>query len=189
MQAVWKRIVLAFRCFFVILLRGEIPGDVVRELSKPASPARPLTGRVQGDAKPPAAGAEKPSSEPFDRAVQVLALLQRDGRLIDFLTEDVSPYPDEQLGAAVRDIHANCRQVLARYLQIEPIAAGTEDQPFTVPAGFDPATIKLIGNVKGAPPLSGVLRHRGWRVKGFNLPALPQGSGRTVVAAAEVEIA
>jgi hypothetical protein len=118
----------------------------------------------------------------------MLGLLQRDGRLIDFLSEDVAAYPDAQLGAAVRSIHTSCRQVLERYVKLDPVIASEEDQPVTVPAGFDPAAIKLVGNVTGEPPIRGVLRHRGWRVKEVTLPSLPQGSGRAIVAPAEVEI-
>jgi hypothetical protein len=118
----------------------------------------------------------------------MLALLQREGRLIDFLVEDVTPYPDAQLGAAVRSVHENCRQVVERYFKLEPIIASEEDRPVTVPAGFDPASIKVIGNVTGKPPLRGLLRHRGWRASQVNLPSLPEGAGRSVVAPAEVEI-
>jgi hypothetical protein len=118
----------------------------------------------------------------------MLALFQRDGRLVDFLTEDVSGYPDGQLGAAVRSIHGSCRQVLERYLKLEPILDSEEDQPVTVPPGFDPAAIKLVGNVTVEPPIRGLLRHRGWRVTGLTLPTLPPGSGRTIVAPAEVEV-
>jgi hypothetical protein len=85
-------------------------------------------------------------------------------------------------------IHENCKQVLDRYVKLEPIINSEEDQPVTVQAGFDPATIKLIGNVIGEPPLKGMLRHRGWRTKDVNLPSLPEASGRSVVAPAEVEI-
>jgi hypothetical protein len=118
----------------------------------------------------------------------MLALLQRDGRLIDFLAEDVSVYPDAQLGAAVRTIHETCRLALEHYVKLEPILNSEENQPVTVQAGFDPATIKLIGNVAGEPPVRGVLRHKGWRVKEVNLPPLPQAAGRMVVALAEVEL-
>jgi len=108
---------------------------------------------------------------------------------VDFLAEDVAPYPDAQLGAAVRSIHNSCRQVLDRYLKLAPVLDSDEDQPVTVPAGFDPAAIKLVGNVTGEPPFRGLLRHRGWRVAEVNLPSLPQGAGRAIVAPAEVEIA
>jgi hypothetical protein len=79
--------------------------------------------------------------------------------------------------------------VIERYVGIEPIIGSAEDQPVTVPVGFDPAAIKVLGNVTGAPPIRGVLRHRGWRVKEINLPSLPQGPGRQVIAPAEVEVA
>lgn len=175
----WTRMKYAFRSFFVILTRGEVPEDVARELVKPPQLAE-STAAVTAPAK-----AEE---EPIDRAVQALALLQRDGRLIDFLSEDISPYPDAQLGAAVRSVHESCRQVLEKYFKLEPVLDSEEDQPVTVQPGFDAAAIKLIGNVTGSPPIRGVLRHRGWRVKEAHLPALPQGPGRMVVAPAEVEI-
>ena len=174
------RVSYAFRCFFSLLFGGELPGDVVQGLGLAASAAVPTPAQ-------PTLKQEKPT-ESFDRAIQMLALFQRDGRLVDFLAEDVSPYPDSQLGAAVRNIHDSCRQVLDRYVKLEPVMAEEEDRPVTVPAGFDPASIKLIGNVTGQPPIKGLLRHRGWRVKEINLPALPPGSGREVVAPAEVEV-
>jgi len=124
----------------------------------------------------------------LDRAVQILALLQRDGRLIDFLAENISAYPDAQLGAAARTIHETCRQALDHYVKLEPVLNSEEDQPVTVEAGFDPGAIKLIGNVSGVPPLRGLLRHKGWRVKELKMPPLPPASGRLVVAPAEVEL-
>ena len=181
MMAFSTRFSYAFRCFFSLLFNGAIPRDIGR-----------ATASATGEGAPnvPAAAKlnENPPIESFDRAVQMLALLQRDGRLIDFLSEDVSPYPDSQLGAAVRTIHASCRQVLDRYLKLEPVISSDEDQPVTVPAGFDPATVRLLGNVVGQPPVKGLLRHRGWRVTEVRLPSLPQGAGRKIVAPAEVEI-
>lgn len=171
-----SRLDYAFRCFFALLFRGEIPPDILQALGISRSAAQPKTA------------AAKPSPESVDRAVQMLALLQRDGRLVDFLIEDVSPYPDGQLGAAVRSIHTSCRQVLDRYLKLEPILDSEEDQPVTVQAGLDPAAIKLIGNVTGELPIRGLLRHRGWRVSEITLPSLPEGSGRAIVAPAEVEV-
>ena len=177
MNGFWERVSFAFRCFCSILFHADIPNDIAQKQVKPADPV------------PQAAGtAVEPALEAFDRAVQMLALLQRDGRLIDFLAENISAYPDAQLGAAVRTIHETCRQVLDHYLKMEPILNSEEDQPVTVQAGFDPAAIKLIGNVAGEPPVRGVLRHKGWRVKEVNLPPLPRGAGRMVVAPAEVEL-
>jgi hypothetical protein len=177
------RVSYAIRCFFSLLFRGTVPQDIARAL---AVTPEASTLNTQTVVKPKAS--EKPSVESFDRAVQMLALLQRDGRLIDFLTEDVSPYADSQLGAAVRTIHASCRQVLDRYVKLEPVISSEEDQPVTVPVGFDPAAVKLLGNIVGEPPIKGMLRHRGWRVKEVTLPFLPQGAGREIIAPAEVEI-
>ncbi len=178
MPGFWQRVAFAFRSWYSILVHGRVPDDVARSLV----PA--LRAPVAQKAIP----AAKSAAESSHGAVQMLALLQRDGRLIDFLYEDVAPYPDEQLGAAVRNIHESCRQVLQKYVTLEPIVSASEDQPFTVPAGFDAASIKLIGNVTGEPPIRGVVRHRGWRVSETNLPSLPAGPGRTVVAPAEIEI-
>ena len=178
MNGFWERVSFAFRCFFSILLHGDIPNDIAKKRVQPAGPVPQVT----------AAEIERPASETFDRAVQMLALLQRDGRLIDFLAENISAYPDAQLGAAVRTIHEACRQVLDHYVKLEPILNSEENQPVTVQLGFDPAAIKLIGNVAGEPPVRGMLRHKGWRVKEVNLPPLPRGAGRMVVAPAEVEL-
>jgi hypothetical protein len=122
--------------------------------------------------------------------LRVLALLQRDGRLVDFLQEDIDAYADAQIGAAVRDIHRGCRKSLHDYLTIEPIISAEEEAPVTVPSDFDPAAIRLIGNVNGAPPFRGVLKHHGWRVKAVHLPVLPVArDDSSVLSPAEVEIA
>jgi hypothetical protein len=187
MNGFWERAAFAFRCFFSILLHVHIPNDIAQKLVKLAGPVpQPATVATPSVSHPKEV--EGPASEASDRAVQMLALLQRDGRLIDFLAENISAYPDAQIGAAVRTIHDTCRQVLDQYVKLEPILNSEEDQPVTVPAGFDLAAIKLIGNVAGEPPVRGVLRHKGWRVKEVNLPPLPQGAGRMVVAPAEVEL-
>ncbi|HEY1469868.1 MAG TPA: DUF2760 domain-containing protein [Candidatus Acidoferrum sp.] len=187
MNGSWERVAFAFRCFFSILFHADIPNDIVEKLVKPAGPVSQMPTAAQPSVSRPNA-VERPASEAFDRAVQMLALLQRDGRLIDFLAENISGYPDAQLGAGVRTIHEACRQVLEHYVKLEPILNFEEDQPVTVQGGFDPACIKLIGNVAGEPPIRGVLRHKGWHVKEVHLPPLPQGAGRMVVAPAEVEL-
>ncbi len=173
-----KRVSLAFRTFFAILGGGEAPRE---ETAEQPGRAAPLPARE-------APREIAPAAESTDRAVQMLAILQRDGRLIDFFTEEIAPYTDAQIGAAVRDLHQSCRQALDRYFKLEPIIASDEGEPVTVHDPIDAASIKLIGNVVGSPPLRGVLRHRGWRATAVNLPPLPEGAGRAVIAPAEVEI-
>ena len=179
-----KRLSYATRCFFSVLSRGEVPDDIAPEVVRgAAAPAPALAPEPEPEAK------TLPAEESPDRAVQLLALLQREGRLVDFFSEDIAPYQDAQIGAAVRELHAGCRKALAQYVTLEPVIDGEEDRPVTVEEGFDPAAVKLVGNVTGRPPLRGLLRHRGWRVAEINLPTLPpEGTGRKVVAPAEVEI-
>jgi len=187
MIGVSARLSFAFRCFFSLLVQGKIPEDISQAIAAATAeaPSKVASGAT---AKTQVSGIKVSDSEALDRAVQMLALLQRDGRLVDFLEEDVSSYPDGQLGAAVRSVHSSCREVLDRYVKLEPVLSSEEDHPVTVPAGFDPAAIKLIGSITGQPPIRGLLRHRGWRVSQLTLPSLPQGSGRAIVAPAEVEV-
>ena len=176
-----KRLSYATRCFFSVLSRGEVPEDIAPEVVRGAATALPPEPEPEAETNP--------AEESPDRAVQLLALLQREGRLVDFFSEDIAPYQDAQIGAAVRELHAGCRKALAQYVTLEPVIDGEEDRPVTVEEGFDPAAVKLVGNVTGRPPLRGLLRHRGWRVASINLPTLPpEGPGRKVVAPAEVEI-
>jgi hypothetical protein len=129
-----------------------------------------------------------PPKPTTDAAVQLLGLLQREGRLVDFLREEIQPYEDEQIGAAVRAIHESCRQVLAEHLTLEPVLSGNEGDEVTVPKDFDPSAIRLTGNVSGDPPFRGTLRHSGWRAKQVKLPSQPSGQDPKIVAPAEVEI-
>jgi hypothetical protein len=126
----------------------------------------------------------KPSGAPL----RLLALLQREGRLLDFLMEDVQAYDDAQIGAGVRQIHADCRKALQEHLVLEPVLPEGEGAQVTVPAGFDPAAVRLTGNVTGQPPFRGTLRHPGWRVKAVKLAAPPAGQDEFVVQPAEVEL-
>lgn len=123
-----------------------------------------------------------------DPAVMLLAVLQREGRLIDFLREDIAAYSDEQVGAAARTIHASCRKVLDEHLPLEPVRAEEEGAKVAIQSGFDASTIRLTGKVSGKPPFRGILRHRGWRTRRVELPTDPEGQDPSIVAPAEVEI-
>lgn len=120
-------------------------------------------------------------------ALALLGWLQRAGRLIDFVMEDVDSYSDEQVGAAVRDIHRGCRKVFEEALALEPILPGAESVTVEVPPGFDPVSIQLTGNVRGDPPFSGTLMHHGWRTTKVHVPVSETLDAR-VLAPAEVEL-
>ena len=165
-----KRLKLAFRTFFWLIDFGKVSDDVLEATEQKAAPPQPVA-----------------KAETADRAVQLLAILQRDGRLVDFLLEDLTAYPDAQVGAAVRDVHSGCRAALTRYATLSPVIDDEEGQKVTVERGTDPANVKVTGNVAGDPPYQGVLRHRGWQVTRIELPPLP-ATGRAIVAPAEVEV-
>ncbi len=126
----------------------------------------------------------KPSAEPL----RLLTLLQREGRLLDFLLEDIQAYADDQIGAAVRDIHRNCQKAIKDHLTLEPVLAHAEGDTVEISAGFDPSAIRLTGNVTGEPPFKGALQHHGWRVKEMKLAKPPAGQDEFVVHPAEVEL-
>jgi hypothetical protein len=120
--------------------------------------------------------------------LHLLAILQRQGRLVDFLFEDLDAYEDAQIGAAVRGIHENCRKVVAKNLSLEAVIDSAEGEEVTIEKGFDPTAVKLTGNVTGEPPFKGILRHKGWRTDKIELPLLSDTQDAAVIAPAEVEI-
>ncbi|MGH9309536.1 MAG: DUF2760 domain-containing protein, partial [Vicinamibacterales bacterium] len=76
---------------------------------------------------------------------------------------------------------------LGRYVTLEPVVLDEEGRAITIEPGTDPARVKVVGNVAGAPPYRGVIRHRGWNAARIDLPPLP-ATGRTIVAPAEIEV-
>ncbi len=134
---------------------------------------------------------EKPAPAPSavdEKAVQILSILQKKGRLIDFLQEDISGYQDNQIGAAVRNIHKGCREALAEYFALQPVMKEAEGAMVAVEKGFDAAAVRLTGNVVGTPPFKGKLTHSGWRVIKTNLPPIPQNQDTSIIEPAEVEL-
>lgn len=120
--------------------------------------------------------------------LHLLGVLQREGRFVDFLQEDIEIYGDDQIGAAVRNIHSSCRKAINKNLPIKPITEGNEGEQITVEKGFDPDAIKLTGRVTGEPPFRGIIRHKGWRAQKLELPDLSAIKDPTIISPAEVEI-
>ena len=108
--------------------------------------------------------------------LQLLAILQREGRLIDFCEEELAGFSDAQIGAAARTVHDGCRKALRSMITLEPVRTEAEGASVELPAGFDPRSVRLTGNVVGKPPFKGVLKHHGWR------------TAEVVIAPAEVEL-
>lgn len=191
------RLFLAFGSFFRILFGKKLHPDAVKFLpegSQPQLPEPKVKEKIVE--KVVEKIVEKPAEKPKiaiaqhhrDGALALLALLQREGRLVDFLREPLDGFSDGDIGAAARDVHRGCKKVLEQHLAMEPVMPGAEETKVSVPKGFDPAEIRLVGEAKGEPPFSGTLRHHGWRVIEAKLPALAEGVDRTVIAPAEVEL-
>ncbi len=121
-------------------------------------------------------------------ALQILAILQREGRFIDFLQEDVSGAGDADVGAAARVVHEGCKRALERYLSIEPVRSEAEGSRVTLEPGFDAARNTVTGNVVGEPPFNGELVHPGWRATALNLPTTTAGHDASILAPAEIEL-
>lgn len=166
---------LAFKVFFNVLRDGAFARNLEQWLDKPALAA-------------PAKVAEEPTQTRTE-AIELLATLQREGRLIDFLQEDIAAYSDAQIGAAVRDIHRDCRLTIDRLFGLEPLRTEAENSMIELPADKDPGLWKLTGQVDRNAG-KGTLCHHGWKITRHELPAW-QGreTSAWVIAPAEVELA
>jgi hypothetical protein len=177
-----QRLPLAFGAFFGVLGDAALAARfaALRSGAATAPAAAPV-------APPPAPPAALKETAP-DAALQLLALLQRDARLIDFVGEDLGAFEDAQIGAAARLVHQGCAKVLREHFSIEPVRPEAEGSRITLPAGFDAAAVRITGNVVGQPPYAGSLSHRGWRVTEVRLPKLAERHDARVIAPAEVEL-
>ena len=188
-----QRIPLAFGAFFSILSSPAVAARVDRlhRADVPAPCAAPATAVTPAapvaSAASATAAAARHQATP-DAALQLLALLQRDARLIDFVQEDVAAYADADIGVAARIVHEGCRKVLREYFTIAPVRSEAEGSRISLDAGFDAAAIRLTGNVVGSAPFKGSVSHRGWRATDVRLPKLAASHDVTVLAQAEVEL-
>jgi hypothetical protein len=176
-----QRIPLAFGAFFSVLSDAAVAARVDR-LKRDEAPAAPVAPVAAAPAPAPLRVATP------DAALQLLALFQRDARLIDFTEEDLASYADADIGAAARIVHEGCRKVLREHFTIAPVRTEAEGSRISLDAGFDAGAIRLTGNVVGSAPFKGSLSHRGWRVNDVRLPKLASGHDATVLAQAEVEL-
>lgn len=123
-----------------------------------------------------------------DAALQLLALLQKEARFVDFVQENLAQFSDAEIGAAARVVHEGCRKVVGQAFDLQPVRTETEGSRLTLPKGFDAASVRLTGNIVGEPPFTGTLVHRGWRVENIRLPKVAGGHDTHVIAQAEVEL-
>jgi hypothetical protein len=176
-----SRIALAFKAFGRITSDAEFAQRVYLLMQGQAAqqPGEPTKAAPVIKQEPP---------QPTLHPLQLLTILQREGRLVDFLMEDIQGISDAQVGAAVREVHLKCRKALQDHVPLEPALSEAEDSSATVQPGYDPSAIRVVGNLGAKPPYTGTVRHRGWRAREVKLQPLPVGQDPRVVAPAEVEV-
>ena len=166
------RLLLAWRAFLRTFSDPEFAALVGRgELPAPTAEIKPALRETAPES-----------------ALQLLGLLQQEGRFVDFLEENVSGYSDAEIGGAARVVHEGCRKALRAHLTVAPVRSELEGSRLTLPPGFDPAMVRLTGKVVGSPPFSGILMHRGWQVTEVKLPRLAEGHDVRILVPAEVEL-
>lgn len=172
---------MAFRAFFSIL-GGSLPEDIAQAHGYSKAPLKKAP-------EPPKEGAVKPETG----ALQLLGILQRDARMLDFFMEDITPYSDDQVGAAVKNVHQQCQDALRKYFKLAPVIDGVEGT-FVKPESAgqlarDAAAVKFIGNLPPqGKPAGGLLRHKGWRADTVTLPSVSAKQNLSILAPAELEV-
>ena len=176
------RLWLFWACAFRILFDGRYAAQVANlDAAAPEPEALPAPAPV-----PAPAPAVAEQATPADGALQLLSLLQREGRFVDFVEQDVTAFSDQDIGAAARLVHEGCRRALHAHARVVSVRTESEGAPLTLPQAS--SDVKLVGNVAGSAPFRGVLRHRGWRVQELKLPTRIGVHDPEVVAQAELEL-
>jgi hypothetical protein len=188
------RLWFAWLCFIRILFDGRFAlrawnaGNASELPAHPHVPLQPRVPVLADEGRGATAAVTSSHEDEMTPALQLLSLLQREGRFVDFLQQDIASFPDADVGVAARVVHEGCRRALRAHATVEPVRAEVEGAHVTLPAGFDADAVKLVGDVKGDPPYAGVLRHRGWRASKIDLPQTVGVHDERILAPAEVEL-
>ena len=186
-----SRIAIAIGSFFAILGNARLASDITRlrggeVLAADVPPVPPKEVRIEVLVEKIV---EKVVEKRVDTsAQQLLGLLQREARFVDFVQEDVAGYADADIGAAARVVHEGCRKVLHQHFSVASVRPEAEGSRVTLAAGFDAAAVRLTGHVVGQAPFTGTLGHRGWQVTDVKLPQLTDPQAARIIAQAEVEL-
>jgi hypothetical protein len=173
-----SRLWLALSCVFRILFDREFAAKVAA--------LRPGQEPIEALSAPSSAAPAAPAPVVSSDALQLLSLLQREGRFVDFVQQEIAAFSDAEIGAAARVVHEGCRRALHQHGRIVSVRAEAEGAPLTLERASE--DVKLVGNVAGSAPFRGVLRHRGWRVEELTLPKLVGTHDPKLVAPAELEL-
>lgn len=168
------RLALAWK----VLTSGDFAARITGLLNAPPA--------IAAAPEPPPKPAAAPKPARSD-AISLLAALQREGRLIDFLKEPIESYSDAQVGAAVRDIHRDCGVVLERQFAIRPVLDQAEGSMVSL-SSKSAGRIRLTGKVDSSAS-SGTLVHHGWQATTCSVPVYTgDAESAMLVVPAEVEV-
>jgi hypothetical protein len=184
----WSRLSLAFGTFFKTIGDAEFAARVRDDQVGPVAAPPPAPAPTPAPAAAPVPVPVQLRETTPEAALQLLTLLQREARLIDFAHENLAAYADADIGAAARVVHEGCARVLKDHFTIAPVRSEAEGARITLAEGFDASSVRLTGNVVGKAPFNGTLSHRGWRATDVRLPQLAKEHDASVLAPAEVEL-
>ncbi len=187
----WRLVVPVIVASFLLLglIQWAFARGGFKKLATSAKPSTKKSGKPKATPKPqPAENRAERKNIERRTFLHLLAVLQREGRMIDFFTEDLDAYEDAQIGAAVRSIQQSCRKTLKKYINPVAVVAEQEGETISIPKGFDPNAVRLTGKVTGEPPFEGIVRHCGWKARKFELPRLTATDDPSIIAPAEIEV-
>lgn len=188
-------IVVLFMLTLSLMRRAKQPAQIIAPAPIVAAPAPAPEIKIVEKIVEVEKIVQAPAPEPIilkeatpDAALQLLALLQKEARFIDFIKEEVSGYSDADIGIAARVVHAGCAKALQEHFTVTTVRTEAEGSKITLAKDFDAASVRLTGNIVGQAPFTGTLIHKGWQVTELRLPKLTQGHNAKIIAAAEVEL-
>jgi hypothetical protein len=177
------RLLLAVRVFFRILLDRAAAQRIQDALQADSA----ASASASASARPTPRRTARPTGR--SDALTLLAALQREARFVDFIQESLEEFSDAQIGAAARDVHRDCQEVIERMFGIVPASTESEGAEIEVARGYDPGCWKLTGNPEGEPPFRGPLAHHGWKATRCQLPEWSGSkAAERVLAPVEVEV-
>jgi hypothetical protein len=183
------RLFLAIRAFFRVLANRDVARHVAGLLDAPADVAATPAPSAAATVTPERTPKPAPAAPARSEALTLLATLQREARFVDFIEEPLGAYSDAQIGAAARDVHRHCGEVVRRVFALEPVVDSPEGAEVDVPDGAAATRFHLLGNVGAPAPRRGKLCHKGWQATQCQLPQWTGGSeSKWIVAPAEVEL-
>lgn len=137
---------------------------------------------------------DNPSEEGQAEVVNLLGLLQKQGRFLDFVMNDITQYSDQQVSTASRIVHQGCSKVLKEYFDIQPVFNDPEGSSIQLSSSTNPRYYRMLGQdneiSSQSAPDSAYLLHKGWQTLSVNLPKRVKAdqAAKRLISPAELEI-